>query len=69
MIQTSRTVITRAETVTSEVPFETRQKTQAFFQPLKVTIQLVDSVQATSFSTERYRLASTDSIIADNQDQ
>ncbi len=41
-----------------------RQKTQALFQPLKITIQLVESVQATSFSTERYRLASTDSIIA-----
>ena len=41
-----------------------RQETQALFQPLKVTIQLVESVQATSFSTERYRLANTDSIIA-----
>ncbi len=44
--------------------FRNRQETQALFQPLKVTIQLVESVHATSFSTERYRLANTDSIIA-----
>ena len=44
--------------------FRNRQEAQALFQPLKVPIQLIESVQATSFSTERYLLANTDSIIA-----
>ena len=44
--------------------FRNRQEPQAVFQALKIRIQLIEGVHAASFSTEKYLLANTDSIIA-----
>ena len=58
MIQTSRTVITRAPTATIDAPLEMHQPEPAFSRS-KIGIQLIEGVHSASLSTDKYRLAKT----------